>query len=229
MFKRLIASAVLSALSLLSATAAAQGPVKWIEGIHYFRLQPAQPTSTPGKVEVLDVFSYACPACNAFEPTFDKLKAALPAGAQIAYLPAAFNPQEDWPVFQRAFLAAENLGVVEKTHDAMYDAVWGKNTLAIIDANHHLLPQAQQPTIDDVAKFYAGYGIKPADFVAMANSFTIASKIRGADAQLLAEQVDSTPTIIVNGKYRVTPRSAGGYQQVIDVVLYLIQREQGGG
>jgi len=57
--------------------AGAAAPAQWVEGANYFRLQPAQATSTPGRIEVLDVFSYACPACNSFQPTLDKLKAAL--------------------------------------------------------------------------------------------------------------------------------------------------------
>ena len=227
MFKRLIA-----ALTLLSCAGAvsAQAPAKWIEGKNYFVLQPAQPTSTPGKIEVLDVFSYACPACNAFQPTLDKLKAGLPPGAQMAYLPAAFNTNEDWPVFQRAFLAAQELGVSEKSHDAMYDAVWGKTgTLPIVNKiTGGLLPKASQPTIEDVAKFYVPYGVKPQDFLAMANSFTVDSKIRQSDAQMLADQVDSTPTLIVNGKYRVTPNAAGGYEQTIELVYYLVAKEKAG-
>ncbi len=224
MFMRFLVCAVLSACC---ASAGAQS--KWIEGTHYFLVQPAQPTSTPGKIEVLDVFSYACPACNAFQPTVDKLKAALPPEARMAYLPAAFNPQEDWPVFQRAFLAAQILGVAEKTHDAMYDAVWGKGSLSISDKiTGRLLPQAQQPTIEDVAKFYTAYGVKTEDFLAAAKSFTMDMQIRQADAQVLAEQVQGTPTLIVNGKYRVTPKSAGGYPQTIDLVLYLIAKEKAG-
>ena len=227
MFKRFVVGVALFACS---AMAAAQGPLKWLEGTNYYRIEPAQPTSTPGKIEVLDVFSYACPACNAFQPTLDKLKAALPAGAQMAYLPASFNPAEDWPVFQRAFLVAQNLGVAEKSHDAMYNAVWGTGNLAIIDrGSRNLLPQAQQPTIEDVAKFYTNYGIKPADFIAAAKSFTVDMQMRSADAQMQADKVDSTPTLVVNGKYRLTPGTAGGYQQTIDLVLYLIAKEKAGG
>ena len=226
MLKRFIA---VFALLAYAGAAGAQAPAKWIEGKHYFRVEPAQPVSTPGKVEVLDVFSYACPACNAFQPTLDKLKAALPAGTQIAYLPAAFNVSEDWPVFQRAFLAAQSLGVAEKSHDAMYDAVWGKGSLSITDkVSGHLLPQAQQPTIEDVAKFYLAYGVKPEDFLATAKSFTIESQIRRSDADMLSYKVDSTPTLVVNGKYRLTPSSAGGFAQTIELVQYLVDREKAG-
>ncbi len=226
MLKRFI---VVLALFAYAGVAAAQAPAKWIEGKHYFRLEPAQPVATPGKIEVLDVFSYACPACNGFQPTLDKLIAALPPGTQMAYLPAAFNTAEDWPVFQRAFLAAQSLGVAEKSHDAMYDAVWGKGSLSITNKlNGNLLPQAQQPTIEDVAKFYVAYGVKPEDFLATAKSFTVDSQIRRSDADMLSYKVDSTPTLVINGKYRLTPSSAGGFEQTIELVQYLVAREKAG-
>jgi protein dithiol oxidoreductase (disulfide-forming) len=209
--------------------ASAQAPEKWVEGTNYFRVQPPQPTSTPGKIEVLDVFSYACPACNQFQPILNKLKAALPPNAQMAYLPAAFNTSEDWPVFQRAFLAAQIMGIAEKSHDAVYDAVWSKGNLAVVDlASRRVLPKERQPTIEDMAKFYTGYGVTAAAFLDVANSFTVNSRIKHCDAQMQDYQVDSTPTLIVNGKYRITPQSAGGYLQTVDLVLYLVKREAGG-
>jgi len=175
------------------------------------------------------VFSYACPACNAFQPTLDKLKAALPAGAQMAYLPASFNPQEDWPVFQRAFLAAQILGVAEKSQDAMYDAIWGSGSLATMDKDtHRLLPSSRQPTIEDVARFYTRYGVKADRFLATAKSFQVDTQMRRSDAQMMADGVDSTPTLVVNGKYRLTPNSAGGNQQTIDLVQYLVAKEKSG-
>lgn len=224
MFKRLLISLT---LLVCCGSAFAQGGANWVEGKNYFLLQPPQPTSTPGKIEILDVFSYACPACNAFQPTLDKLEKALPAGTQMAYLPAAFNTTEDWPVFQRAFLAAQNLGVAQKSHDAMYNAVWGDRSLAVVTPDGHALPK--QPTIEDVAQFYVKYGVKPADFIAVAKSFSINAEVKRSDQALIDYQVDQTPTLIVNGKYRLTPRSAGGLQQTIDLVLYLVAKEKAAG
>jgi thiol:disulfide interchange protein DsbA len=201
---------------------------KWVEGENYFRVEPPQTTSTPGKIEVLEVFSYACPACNAFQPTLQKLKAALPATAQLAYLPASFIPSEDWPVFQRAFLTAQNLHLVEKTHQDMYDAIWKTRSLATTDSEGHPLPRSQQPTIEDVAKFYAHYGVAPATFLGTANSFAVDFQMKRADDQMMAAQVDSTPTLIVNGQYRLTPQSAGGYEQTIALVKYLVEKESKG-
>jgi len=174
------------------------------------------------------VFSYACPACNQFLATMNRIKSSLPDYAQVAYLPAAFNPTEDWPVFQRAFLAAQGLGVAEKTHDAMFDAIWTKGTLALLDKNtRRWLPQEQQPTIADIAKFYAGYGVKEDAFLGMANSFKVDSQMRRADTMIRNYEVDSTPTIIVNGKYRFTPSTAGGIPQTVELVQYLVSLEKG--
>jgi thiol:disulfide interchange protein DsbA len=93
---------------------------------------------------------------------------------------------------------------------------------------HRVLPQPKQPTIEDLAKFYTGYGVTAAQFVNAANSFSVNSNIKRCEAQMRDYQVDSTPTLIVNGKYRLTPQSAGGYLQAVDLVLFLVRREKGG-
>lgn len=194
-------------------------------GKNWFAVEPPQPTATGDKIEVVEVFSYACPACNMFQPTMRKLKAALPANAELVYLPASFRPDEDWPVFQRTFYAEQALGLVDKTHDATFDAVWkDEGPLRIADATTHR-PVKPLPAIEDVAKFYARFGVKPEDFVGVAKSFAINTKMKRADAQLKAYGVDSTPTLIVNGKYRLTAASAGGIDKVVPLVLYLVGRE----
>jgi thiol:disulfide interchange protein DsbA len=220
MLKRFVA--VLLGLAVLPL-AHAQA-LQYEAGKQYFIVEPAQPTTTGDKVEVLEVFSYACPACNAFQVTANKIKSDLPANAQMAYLPAAFRADEDWPVFQRAFFAAQALGLVEKTHDAMFDAVWKEGSLKISDPVSHKIVQPL-PTIDDVAKFYAKYGVKAEDFVGTANSFAVNAKIKRADAQVKAYGVDSTPTIIINGKYRLNAQSAGGWDKVPALVTYLVNLE----
>jgi thiol:disulfide interchange protein DsbA len=200
----------------------------WSEGTHYVRLAPPQQTTVPaGKVEVMEVFSYACPACNAFQPVMEKLRHALPSNAQLTFLPAAFNPAEDWPMFQRAYFAAQALGIAERTHQAMFDAVWKTGELAVTTPGTNRLKDPL-PSIADAARFYARVaGVNPQQFLAMANSFGIDSKIRAADAQILAMHVDSTPSLIVNGKYRVVRDSISGNDQLIELVKYLVARESG--
>src|ERR1700722_7557043 len=120
--ERFIAALIgMLAFALASDTHAAQ---TWTEGRNYVTLTPAQHTSVPtGKVEVMEVFSYGCIACNGFQPVVAQLKRALPPDAQMGFLPASFNSGEDWPMFQRAYFAAQFLGIAERSHQAMFDAI----------------------------------------------------------------------------------------------------------
>ncbi|MGH8218153.1 MAG: thiol:disulfide interchange protein DsbA/DsbL [Steroidobacteraceae bacterium] len=216
-----------SALALVwvVAIAGAQNP-QWRQGEHYFALQPPQPTNVPaGKIEVTEVFSYACPACNAFYPVFDRLRESLPANVVVNYVAAAFRPDEDWVVFQRAYYAAKALGIDKRTHDAMFDAIWKTGELATMDPQTERLKNPM-PSIEDVARWYhKKTGVDTQKFLAAANSFSVNLQMRQANDYIMAAQVDGTPTVIVNGKYRLSPTSAGGYDQTIQLVKYLVKRQ----
>jgi protein dithiol oxidoreductase (disulfide-forming) len=212
----------LSAL-LLAPTSHARA---WIPGTDYVVLTPTQQTSVPaGKVEVMEVFSYACPACNAFQPVMAGLKRALPANAQLVYLPAAFNKAEDWPMFQRAYFAAQFLGIAERTHQGIFDAVWKTGELAVVDPTTNRL-KSPLPTIEDAARVYAHLaGVKPETFLATAKSFSVDMKMRGADGQITAMQVPGTPCIVVNGKYRINRDALSSNDELIALVKDLVARE----
>jgi thiol:disulfide interchange protein DsbA len=202
---------------------------KWVEGKNYFLIEPAQPTSHPGKIEVTEVFSYGCPACNGFHSTVDQIARSLPANAVMNYLAASFRPDENWPMYQRAFYAAQALDLVGKTHDAMFDAVWKSGELSTYNLKAgDPKPKAAWPTIDDAAKFYAKYGVTAQEFTGVANSFTVNTRMKRADDLMKAYGVDSTPTMIINGKYRFTPITAGGFAQSIELTQWLVAKEAAG-
>ncbi|WP_291227787.1 thiol:disulfide interchange protein DsbA/DsbL [Dokdonella sp.] len=232
MFKRptLIRAAAMlfgfvAALSVAHAQTPAAG--NFVEGKQYFLIEPAQPGTVDGKIEVVEIFSYGCPACNAFQATMKKIHDTLPANAVLTYLPASFNTAENWPLFQRAYFTAQALGIIDKVHDATFDAIWKDDgSLRITDPVTHQLVKPM-PTIEDVAKFYARFGAKPEDVVATSSSFAVNAKMKRADSLLRAYGVDSTPTIVVGGKYRFTGRSVGSLEQVVPLVQYLIAKEAG--
>lgn len=220
--KRFFAVAALAAFSV--AAVAQDAATQWQAGKNYFVIDPPLPTQTGDKIEVTEVFSYGCPACNFAHTYVDTLRKHLPANAQMDFVPASFNKAEDWEVLQRAYLTAKALGIAEKAHDAMFDAVWKTGELAIYDASNRI--KSPLPTIEDVAKFYAKYGVKADQFAATANSFTINTRMKQADAFVKAAGVDQTPTIVVNGKYRLTTVSAGGsWDKAEQLVLFLVNKE----
>ena len=215
----------LLAFAPASDTHAAQA---WTEGRNYVTLTPAQHTSVPtGKVEVMEVFSYGCIACNGFQPVMQRLIAALPRNAQMVFLPASFLPEEDWSMFQRAYFTAQSLGVAERTHQAIFDAVWKSGELAISDPLTHRLKRPL-PSIEDAARCYSRIaGVRPEDFLAAAKSLAVDVKMKAADEQVTAMQVPGTPCIVVNGKYRLHLESVNSEEEFIELVKFLVAKEKG--
>lgn len=210
------------AMVLFATTAAALSP-QWKEGKNYFSVTPAQTITVPaGKIEVTEVFSYACPACNRFNPFMDRLRKTLPATVVINYVAAAFGTSEDWPVFQRAYYTAKTLGFAEKTHDALFDAVWKTGQLEIFDLQKKR-PKNPLPSLKDVAEWYrAQTGIPTQRFLSVAQSRDVDAQIRHADSYIITTQVNATPTIIIDGRYRVDPASAGDYGKMVALVKWLV-------
>jgi thiol:disulfide interchange protein DsbA len=217
----------LVSLVSLARVAPAQAPAaapNWVQGKNYFLVAQPQPTNLPkGKVLVTEVFSYACPACNQFRPYMQKLVKSLPPNAVVDYVPASFNPSEDWPMFQLAYVTAQTLGIADRTHEAMYDAVWTTGELATTEGN---TLKSHMPTIEDAARFYQKQaGVPAAKFLETAKSFGVDTQVRHDEDLMKAYGIDRTPTLIVNGKYRVTVQEAGGPTQMVDVVNFLVHKE----
>ena len=212
-------------LLALVAPLTAGAQMLWEPGVHFEVIEPAVPPSTPGKIEVTEVFSYGCPYCYQALAVTDKLKASLPAYAQMTYVPAAWNAGEAWPMFQRAFLTAQSLGIAEAHHAAMFEAIWKTGELPLINAETNQIRQPL-PTIADAARFYAKHaGIKEADFLARAQSPEIDEAMRRADGLVKAYRVGGTPSFVVNGKYR-TGKGLKSWDDLIRVVNYLVALEQ---
>lgn len=201
--------AVLLSLAISPAAFAQNMVERFQEGNQYFVIDPAQPTPSDA-VEVTEIFSYACIHCANFQGSVAEWKKSLPAGAKFTQMPAAWNPS--WEMLARVFYAAEALGVLDKTHKAFFDAVHVERT-----------PFA---SLDEIAQWYeAKGGIKAADFIATANSSGVNIKVNRSKQVVPRYGVDGTPSVVVAGKYRVTGSSAGGWDQVFEVVDFLVARE----
>jgi thiol:disulfide interchange protein DsbA len=165
-----------------------------VPGTDYVEIKGGQPYAPlNGKIEVVEVFNFICPACARFEPLLSAWKRKLPADVRLTYVPADFNAQ--WQVYARAYMVAESMGLEDKTHEAVFNAIH----LA------HTLPSETDPADEaKVAAFYAKYGADQKQF-------------------LLASGVEGTPTVIVDGKYRVTGKND---EDVLRITNQLIAQER---
>lgn len=211
-------------LSLLIGSAASAE--RWVEGRHYFRISdPQAPAQRSAVARVTEVFSYGCPGCHAFLPYMQRLERMLPHGTDVEYLPASWIAAENWPVFQRTYLTARTLGVDKQAHEAMFAAVWRTGELAIIDARSRR-PRKPLPSVQDVARFYErATAVAAARFMSIASSFAVDSAIRLAEARIRAIRAESTPTLVINDRYRLDLPSAGGADQMVEATLFLLQKD----
>ncbi len=53
----------------------------------------------------------------------------------------------------------------------------------------------------------------------------IEAKLKRNDALMKAYGVDGTPEFVVNGKYRISGQSAGGYNKIEPIIRFLIEKE----
>ena len=179
------------------------------EKIHYELVLPAQPTTTDKKVEVVEMFWYGCPHCNALEPYVNRWLKKIPPNAEFVRIPAIFQPQ--WEQHARAYYTAEILGVLDKTHSALFDAIHQQK--------RHI------NTDEEIQKFFAEHGVSEKDFKRVFRSFAVEAKIRRAKDMSQRYGIRGVPALIVNGKYRTSAQLAGGNANIFQVVNYLIEQE----
>lgn len=212
-FARLRVAALLGGLLLASACTASNSaaPAPYTEGTEYVTLPaPAQRYSSDGKVEVVEIFSYGCIHCAHFAPIAEQMRKQLPAGVVFKLLPAAFNDQ--WVPFARAFYAAQKLGVLNQTHLALFQAKFG---------DHYPIS-----SLDELADFYQRNGVDRAKFLSIASSDEVTAQIKRDMAFVQKWQIDGTPTIVVDGKYR--SNTVKTLDQLAALTQWLAKRELNG-
>jgi thiol:disulfide interchange protein DsbA len=185
-------------------------------GVDYAEIQGGQPYEPlAGKIEVVEVFGYVCPACAAFEPSFTAWKARQPADVRVTYVPAPYGPQ--WIPYARAYYVSDAMGLVEKTHTALFHAIHISGALP---------GEGKQPDEAKVAAWFGQYGADPKRFLSEMHSFATEAKIKRGTQFMVRSQVGGTPTLIVDGKYRVLGRS---YDDMLRITDALIARERAAG
>lgn len=203
---------LLLALLLPLAANAAQPPASrpLAAGIDYVEIPggtPYQPLK--GKIEVVEVFAYWCHHCADFQPKVDAWKAKLPKDVRFTYVPAAFDSNDP---FARAYFAADMAGELNKTHHALFNAIHVDETLP------------KNASIDQVAAFYGRLGLDAAKMKASMQGFVVGAKLVKARDFAIRSGLEGTPTLIVNGKYRVTGRN---YDEQLRIASQLIAMLRG--
>ncbi|HHI94543.1 MAG TPA: thiol:disulfide interchange protein DsbA/DsbL [Gammaproteobacteria bacterium] len=175
----------------------------------YEMVRPPQPTTSKDKVEVVELFWYGCPHCFKLEPYVERWLKRKPENVKFVRMPGMFRPS--WEIHGRAYYTAEVLGVVDKVHKPMFEAI-----------------HEQKRSMSDEASIMAlfkEHGVSEKDFKRVFRSFMVETKLRRAKDMGQRYGVRGVPALIVNGKYRTSAQEAGGNAKIFKVVNKLVKME----
>lgn len=207
----MIRKAIIALSLLLVSQPGMAQQAKYEEGTHYFLLDQAPTQSTSDKIEVTEVFSYACSHCNTFEPYMQSWNKSKPDNVTLTRIPVVFG-NRNWELLARAYITADMMGITEESHVAMMDAIWKQ--------------RKQFRNLDDLADFYSGFGVEKDAFKAHYQSFAADSQLRRSQKEVMTYGVKGTPSLVVNRKYRVgSSKDVPNYDVMLDVVNYLVDIE----
>lgn len=196
------------AIVLLILSPAGLRAAKYESGVHYFELIQAQETQAGENVEVLELFWYGCPHCYALEPFMEHWVTVKPENAEYVLLPGIFRRET---VFHaRAYYTFAALGVVDKVHRAFYDEIHQRGN--------------RVADLPGLLAFGEEHGIDPQQMEDAYNSFVVDTNLRNARKMFGRYEATGVPTIIVDGRYRVTVSSAGSHEELLNVINFLVEK-----
>lgn len=189
-------------------SAALPANAQFQEGVHYERID-GPGSADDDVIEVVEVFSYMCPHCRNFQPYVTPWEKDLPEGVTFRRVPVSFN--RSWEPFARAYVTADVLDITDESHDALFTAIHDE----------------RRPfrTIEDLAEFHSQFGVDADRFESTAGSFPVEAAMRKGVADLGKWGIRSTPTLVIDGKWRVSPRRGSTFEELLEVADYLIERE----
>ncbi|BCX80489.1 protein dithiol oxidoreductase (disulfide-forming) [Methylomarinovum caldicuralii] len=176
----------------------------------YLELNPPKATEDSGKVEVIEFFWYGCPHCYRFDPYLEAWRKKQPADVVFKRQPAIFGPH--WAPQARAYFTAETLGVVDKIHKDFFDAMHKQ--------------KKRMASEEELAAFFAAHGVDQETFKNPFHSFMVDMKMRQAEAMAPEYGITGVPALVVNGKYLITGRTAGSFEDMIKVLDQLVAQER---
>lgn len=179
-------------------------------GTHYAVIETPVRTRNAEKIEVVELFWYGCGHCYTFEPIINQWKKSIPEDVDFYRSPAMWGgPME---LHARAFYAAKALKVLDKVHTPLF------LTLNV--------ERKKLNTPEAIADLFVDYGVEREKTLKTLGSFGILSQVRQADARMRSYKVSGTPEVVVNGKFRVSAKMAGGQAEMIKVLNFLIEQER---
>lgn len=212
MSRRRFTESLLSAAGaflIAPACAVSADPPALVEGRDWRPIDPPQPSDTPGKIEVLEFFSYGCPHCSELNRLLSPWAQALPANVSLRRMPVTFG-RAAWASLAQLYFSLESLGELERLDQMVFDALH-RERLKLFD----------KAAILDWA---VAHGVDSKTFSETFDSFDVQTKLKRGDYLVARYRIDAVPTLAVAGRYAVLGRAATGFPELLTIADGLIAK-----
>ena len=166
------------------------------------------PTENAAKIEVMEIFWYGCPHCYHMEEPLNAWVKKLPKDVYFKRVPGL--PNASWAPMAKAFYAMDALGVSEKLHTPLFEAIHKSKTLNPTDETATIVWVTQQSGLD---KLKVEQAFK---------SFSTNTNLNRAAQIFRASGATGVPTLVIDGKYITSATQSGGNEQALKVADYII-------
>ena len=181
---------------------------EFLEGGHYELLAEVQPVQTGDKIEVVEMFWYRCPHCYNLEPYIIQWKQNKADDVEFVPMPAVLN--EQWAFHARAFYTFQALGLTELLHGRLFHALHAE--------------RRRINSVEALAEWASEQGANGNDIINTFNSFAVETKLNFANVMAGRYGINGVPAIIVDGRYRTSATLAGGAEQLLRVIDFLVEK-----
>ncbi|MGO1426664.1 MAG: thiol:disulfide interchange protein DsbA/DsbL [Halomonas sp.] len=195
----------------LSAAVSAQDVV---EGQHYEVLEsPVETHVEGGQIEVTEVFWFGCPHCYRLQTPVNEWYETLDDDVSVEHMPATMGG--DWNTHATAFYAAESLGIEDELHADFFNTI------------HQEKQSLTEP--DEIAAFFANYGVSEEEAKQALTDFSVRSSVNKANSRMREMKLMGVPALVIDGRYVVTPSSAGSLENmplIADALIAQVRAER---
>ncbi|MDN6322940.1 MAG: thiol:disulfide interchange protein DsbA/DsbL [Halomonas sp.] len=195
----------------LSAVVSAQDVV---EGQHYEVLEsPVETHVEGGQIEVTEVFWFGCPHCYRLQTPVNEWYETLDDDVSVEHMPATMGG--DWNTHATAFYAAESLGIEDELHADFFNTI------------HQEKQSLTEP--DEIAAFFANYGVSEEEAKQALTDFSVRSSVNKANSRMREMKLMGVPALVIDGRYVVTPSSAGSLENmplIADALIAQVRAER---
>ena len=165
-------------------------------------------TDNAAKIEVTEIFWYGCSHCYSMDAPLNAWVKKLPSDVYFKRVPGLPNPS--WAPMAKAFYAMETLGISEKLHTKLFEAI--HKTKALDPTNEAAA----------IAWVTAQSGLDKLKVEQAFKSFTINTSLNRAALVFRNSGATGVPSLVIDGKYITSSTMAGGNEQALKTADYII-------